>query len=298
MAGFERQVERKTDLDEKDQGADVMAELASLPRQLGIEIHTRGLCFRDVEAADLHALHRMRMDPEVMRYILVRGKTVGHGLGEQAADPARASYRTEVETEPVAEKCEKSLDMMRLLMKEGLMSFVVDRRPPDDEDEGPYPDTLGFVGITSPPQVTFLFDRAAWGNGYATEALGVFLDHYWEAFPRGLPLRKTVPQSYTESEESEFSWDSEDNEEGGRAGNVLEAHVHEGNLAAERVLRKCRFAVARREFASAHGRIDVPVTVFRLRGRKRSDRPWYPIRQEQRWNRMASCNVDGEVVWK
>ncbi|KZL78276.1 acetyltransferase [Colletotrichum tofieldiae] len=273
MAGFEQQVEKKTDLDEKDQGADVMAELASLPRQLGMDIHTRGLCLRDVEAADLHALHRMRMDPEVMRYM------------------------TEVETEPVAEKCEKSLDMMRLLMKEGLMSFTVDRRPPDDEDEA-YPDTLGFVGITSPPQVTFLFDRAAWGNGYASEALEVFLDYYWYAFPRGLPLRKTVPQSYTESEESEFSWDSEDNEEGGRAGNVLEAHVHEGNLAAERVLRKCRFAVARKEFASAHGRIDVPVTVFRLRGRKRSDRPWNPISQEQRWNRMASCNVDGEVVWK
>lgn len=45
---------------------------------------------------------------------------------------------------------------------------------------------IGFVGITQPPEVFYIFDEEYWGRGYATDALQTFLNTYWATFPSGL----------------------------------------------------------------------------------------------------------------
>lgn len=114
----------------------------------------------------------------------------------------------------------------------GKFSFAVEL-----PDGGP---VIGFLGITSPPEIFYIFDEAHWGKGYATEALRAFLDAYWTRFPEGLP---GVPTEIRD---------------------VLEAQVHEGNVASEGILAKCGFVHVGDGVTDAHGRNDVPQKIFRL----------------------------------
>ncbi|KAK1500301.1 hypothetical protein CABS01_10025 [Colletotrichum abscissum] len=108
---------------------------------------------------------------------------------------------------------------------------------------------IGFIGITSPPQIFYIFQRASWGMGYATEALRAFLGAYWARRPE---------------DSSEVGGGRWHEQEEGRSGNVLEAHVHDGNVGSETVLRRCGFEFAWETVTSAHGRDDVRCTVYRI----------------------------------
>jgi RimJ/RimL family protein N-acetyltransferase len=100
---------------------------------------------------------------------------------------------------------------------------------------------MGFVGITRPPEIFYIFDENHWGRGYATEALKAFLVAYWERYPAGLPDSNDVDP------------------------NLLEAHVDDGNQASESVLVKCGFVHASDALATSHGRNDVATKIFQLK---------------------------------
>lgn len=136
-------------------------------------------------------------------------------------------------------------------MRPGMFSFAVVLPSPgpcrekDEEGDG---EVVGFVGITSPPQIFYIFARASWGMGYATEALTAFLGEYWDRFPGGLKI------------EAGSGSHGVDKDEG---GDFLEAHVHDGNVGSENVLRKCGFEVVREGKTMAHG-VEVGTQVYRL----------------------------------
>ncbi|KAG7059953.1 D-lactate dehydrogenase (cytochrome) [Colletotrichum scovillei] len=89
------------------------ADLASMPLQHTVCVATARLRLRPVEAGDLRAIHQMRLDSEVMRYM-----------------PG-------VETVVVAEESRRSIERVRLMMKEGGFSFaVMQRNHPTDEQTG------------------------------------------------------------------------------------------------------------------------------------------------------------------
>lgn len=70
---------------------------------------------------------------------------------------------------------------------------------------------LGVVGVhrVDPvPELGYILHPSAWGKGYATEAVGAFVEHFWQARP-GL--------------------------------DVIEAKVDEANPESIRVLLKCGF---------------------------------------------------------
>lgn len=98
---------------------------------------------------------------------------------------------------------------------------------------------IGFVGITQPPQLFYIFDETHWGSGYATEALRAFLDAYWRNLPTGL---KSVNEDHRD---------------------YLEAHVHHGNGGSERVAAKCGFVHVADGVTESHGR-QVDEKIFRL----------------------------------
>ncbi|KAK0369825.1 hypothetical protein CLIM01_12818 [Colletotrichum limetticola] len=201
-----------------------------MPLQHNVSVATARLRLRPVEAGDLRAIHRMRLDSEVMRYM-----------------PG-------VETVVVAEESRRSIERVRLMMKEGGFSFaVMQRNYPTDEHTNKTAEAavIGFIGITSPPQIFYIFQRASWGMGYATEALRAFLGAYW--------ARRRGPDS---SEVEGGRWYGEEKGEG--LGNVLEAHVHDGNVGSETVLRRCGFEFAWETVTSAHGRDDVRCMVYRI----------------------------------
>jgi RimJ/RimL family protein N-acetyltransferase len=143
-----------------------------------------------------------------------------------------------VETEQDALKS-YSIRRIQLMMQENLFSFAVQLLQPllEMPDSGsPLPTTnsegpvIGFIGITSPPQIFYIFDQPYWGFGYASETLSAFLDAYWNMFPMGLK------------------------DAGGDIRDYLEGHVNAGNVASERVLEKNGFRFVREETTNAHGR--------------------------------------------
>ncbi|KAH9240270.1 hypothetical protein K456DRAFT_1041644 [Colletotrichum gloeosporioides 23] len=205
-----------------------MTDLLSIPLQHHIILITPRLRLRAVRAGDLVAVHGMRVDAAVMRYM-----------------PG-------VETELVAERS-RSVERIRMMMKTGMFSFAVVLplpAPSQEKNEEGEGQVIGFVGITSPPQIFYIVARASWGTGYATEALRAFLGEYWGRFPGGL---ETEAGSETEAGEMEK----------GAGGDFLEAHVHDGNVGSEKVLRKCGFEAVREGKTMAHG-FKVGTQVYRL----------------------------------
>ncbi|KAI3539960.1 hypothetical protein CABS03_02375 [Colletotrichum abscissum] len=199
-----------------------------MPLQHNVCVATARLRLRPVEAGDLRAIHRIRLDSEVMRYM-----------------PG-------VETVVVAEESRRSIERVRLMMKEGGFSFaVMQRNHPTDEQTNKTAEAavIGFIGITSPPQIFYIFQRASWGMGYATEALRAFLGAYW--------ARRRGPDGTDCGPDGGRRLSS-------RPEDSSEAHVHDGNVGSETVLRRCGFEFAWETVTSAHGRDDVRCTVYRI----------------------------------
>ncbi|KAL3297495.1 Acyl-CoA N-acyltransferase [Colletotrichum asianum] len=225
----------KKRLEEQKQRLHKMADLLSIPPQHHSTLTTPRLRLRAVRAGDLAAVHGMRVDAAVMRYM-----------------PG-------VETELVAERS-RSVERIRMMMGPGMFSFAVVLPSPapsishsstsmareeDEEGEG---QVIGFVGVTSPPQIFYIFGRQSWGRGYATEALRAFLEEYWGRFPGGLKP-EAGPGSVGVDKDEE--------------GDFLEAHVHDGNVGSENVLRKLGFKVVREGKTMAHG-VEVGTQIYRL----------------------------------
>jgi len=152
---------------------------------------------------------------------------------------APSPNRPGVETEPDALKSH-SVRRLELMMAENHFSFAVELLDPATAPQDTtHSQAIGFLGITQPPDIFYIFDQAHWGKGYATEALKAFLDSYWTTYPDGLPGM----------------------DEG--AKNVLLASVHDGNVASEAILAKCGFRHAGGGFALSHGK-DLPCKHFRM----------------------------------
>ncbi|KAK1689037.1 GNAT domain-containing protein [Colletotrichum godetiae] len=166
------------------------------------------------------------------------------------------------------------------MMKEGGFSFALSRNYPTEErinnndndsecdmdrnDEVVKAKVIGFIGITSPPQIFYIFQRESWGRGYATEALRAFLGAYWAAGKEvsdgganGPDGRRSL--SSTPENETQRVWHGEE-----ELCDVLEAPVHDGNVGSQTVLRRCGFEFAWETVTSAHGRDDVRCMVYRI----------------------------------
>lgn len=136
-----------------------------------------------------------------------------------------------------------SVRRIELMMAQDRFSFAVvlpgaPAQPPEQDAPGDGM-VIGFVGITEPPEVFYIFDDRYWGNGFATEALRSFVETYWRIFPSGL---------------RGVSGDQRD---------ILEAHIHNGNDGSERVAAKCGFVHAGDGSTASHGR-EVGQKIFRL----------------------------------
>ncbi len=97
----------------------------------------------------------------------------------------------------------------------------------------------GFIGITAPPEIFYIFDEPFWGKGYATEALEAYLKTYWARYPDGLV---GVPEETRD---------------------YLEADVVAENSGSENVLKKNGFECVRGGIMRGNGR-EVPTKVFRV----------------------------------
>jgi len=149
--------------------------------------------------------------------------------------------RPGVETEEDALKS-YSVKRMELMMKEDMLSFTIELSTPDSvstSEHGVQGSVIGFIGITSPPEIFYIFDEQYWGKGYATEALRAFLDTYWATYPTGLPGVSNEIRHH------------------------LEAHVHEGNIASEKILAKMGFLKFGEAETGAHGGFTTE-TLFRI----------------------------------
>lgn len=165
-----------------------------------------------------------------------------------------------METEVVAERS-RSVERIRMMTRTGMFSFAVTLPPPTTTSPSLVADgkgggqVIGFVGITSPPQIFYIFARESWGRGYATEALRTFLEEYWGRFPGGL---KTEAGSGLMGETK--VGEMEEEEEG---RHFLEAHVHDGNVGSVNVLQKCGFEIVREGKTMAHG-VEVGTQIYQL----------------------------------
>ncbi|KAK8131631.1 GNAT domain-containing protein [Apiospora sp. TS-2023a] len=152
---------------------------------------------------------------------------------------------TGVETEPDAEKSH-SVVRMQMMMKPENFTFAVTITKAGDGGEASFDspgDTtaIGFIGITRAPEVFFIFGRASWGKGYATEALEAFLAAYWSKFPNG--LQQMDPEHK----------------------DVLQAHVVDDNLGSSRVLEKVGFKQIGTTVGQIGDRTDVLERVYEIR---------------------------------
>lgn len=91
---------------------------------------------------------------------------------------------------------------MQMMMNPNNLAFAVTAAGPADAKIDRT--VIGFIGITRPPEIFFIFNRASWGKGYATETLEAFLTTYWSKFPNGLqqmsPEHKDILQAYVVAE--------------------------------------------------------------------------------------------------
>ena len=142
-----------------------------------------------------------------------------------------------------------SVTRVELMMKENMFSFAILLANPTQQGQsnGILPSAaqrhepvIGFIGITSPPSLFYIFDEKYWGNGYATEALRAFLQTYWERYPDGLI-------------------DGPDDVK----GQYLEASVAHGNAGSENVVKKCGFVLVGEDTMHGNGR-SAPTKLYRL----------------------------------
>lgn len=72
---------------------------------------------------------------------------------------------------------------------------------------------VGVHRVDPVPELGYILHPSVWGRGYATEAVGAFVEHFWQTWP-----------------DLDF----------------IEARVDEGNPASSRVLCKCGFVRVQR----------------------------------------------------
>lgn len=110
-------------------------------------IHTKRLLLRAARHNDLEALHKIFADPETMRYWdsppHSHDDTKRFLSGIMEADPARS------------------------------LEYIVER-------EG---QLIGRVGMWRLTEIGYIFDRAHWGKGYASEAVGALVQKIFARFP-------------------------------------------------------------------------------------------------------------------
>ncbi|KAK7743449.1 hypothetical protein SLS53_003983 [Cytospora paraplurivora] len=197
---------------------NIMSKYPDMKPQHYMLVRSERLLLRPVVTEDLYALHRMRLNPKVMRFM----------PGVEKEQEALKSY---------------SVRRIEFMMMEDQFSFAVvlpnQERRPSGPDALKDETVIGFVGITQPPEVFYIFDEEYWGHGYATEALRSFLNTYWATFPSGLIIMSEKERDH------------------------LEAHVHDGNEGSERVATKCGFVHVGNGFARAHG-ADVGNKIYRV----------------------------------
>ncbi|ROV94823.1 hypothetical protein VPNG_09285 [Cytospora leucostoma] len=185
-----------------------MGKYLDIKPQHHMLVRSERLLLRPVITGDLYVLHRMRLNPQVMRFM----------PGVENEQEALKSY---------------SVRRIEFMMMEDQFSFAVvlpnQERRPSGSEASKEETVIGFVGITQPPEVFYIFDEEYWGHGYATEALQSFLNTYWATFPSGL-----------------ITMDEKERDH-------LEAHVHDGNDCSERVATNCGFVHVRNGFSRSHG---------------------------------------------
>ena len=106
------------------------------------EIRTERLLLRRAAMADAPAMHRIMSDPRAMRY--------------WSTPPHDGLAQTETWLRSMVEGDSATSD-----------DFVVTR-------DGA---VIGKLGTWRLPEIGFLIDPAEWGKGYASEALGAFIEH-------------------------------------------------------------------------------------------------------------------------
>jgi len=101
---------------------------------------------------------------------------------------------------------------------------------------------IGVLGchIAEPPEVGYMLNQEAWGNGYATEALQRWLQAWWE-----------LPRAEVSTDEG--APDAENVENDIFVPEVLMADINGDNHASARILAKCGFRHVSEEMVEANG---------------------------------------------
>jgi RimJ/RimL family protein N-acetyltransferase len=106
----------------------------------------------------------------------------------------------------------------------------------EDSDENTVIGVVGVHRIEPTPEIGYIFHPSTWGKGYATEAVGAFIEHFWQA-------RSDL--------------------------DTIEARVDEENTSSRRVLYKCGFVEVETVIGGAEQAwLDPPlrnVVVYRIR---------------------------------
>ena len=184
-------------------------------------ITTARLLIRPYEATDLDDLHVMRRQYEVMRW-----------TSQGTVDVDKKATR-------------KWMDRFLPPNDAILFNFVI--------EELSHPGVvIGAVGChtMSPPECGYMLRTEYWGKGYATEALGGWLQAYW-----GLP-RKEVVMEDTASEHS-------DDAEITFVPEVMMAYFEERNKPSSRVLVKSGFRYVSEQIVEDHGE-KINLIIFEL----------------------------------
>lgn len=175
------------------------------PNDARDEIHTPRLIIRAPRISDVPALHKLRIQHEVMKYSV------------DGADKTLEDTR-------------RSLDVM--LPPNDIKGY---RFHIFEKDTGDLVGKGGMHSITGRnfgwPEVGYSFKEEAWGKGYATEFLAAFLQSYW-----------SLPRSEVEIEVDATSLDAQALETGdGSFAEMLVAIVDVGNPGSKKVLEKTKF---------------------------------------------------------
>ncbi|KAK8132915.1 hypothetical protein PG999_001088 [Apiospora kogelbergensis] len=186
-----------------------LPQLPFLPNADRKPIQTERLIIRALAQDDLHALHQLRTQPEVM--IFTRTGRIDGDLSETQARLDKFLPPTgDIET----------YNMAVCLAATGEMVGIGGVHNP-----GACSDEFGW------PEIGYQFNREHWGRGYATEFMRAFLESWW-AIPRAeaeieVDLH-TVPAGYLL-------------ENGGRVPEMLVAVVDAVNMGSSRILQKTGF---------------------------------------------------------